>query len=61
MPTWFQPVLQTLIVILLGIGVAYLRRLTRLVSLFRDYPPHKHVADRILYPPDYAPGRVERF
>ena len=59
-PSWFDPTLHALTVMLLGAGVAYLRRVARLVSIFRDYQPHKHVGDSIVYPPDYAPGRVER-
>lgn len=39
----------------LGVFV-YVRRIARVVSLAKDYPPHKHVNSAIVYPPDFGPG-----
>lgn len=39
----------------LGVFV-YVRRIARVVSLAKDYPPHKHVNNAIVYPPDFGPG-----
>lgn len=48
------------LVLIAGGAFGALRYLGRLVSLFEDFPPHRHDADRILYPKGFAPGRVER-
>ena len=47
------------LVAVLGI-VGYIRKLTRLVSLLEDYPPHRHVSGEIAYPPAYPPGKLEK-
>jgi hypothetical protein len=45
--------------ILSSLGVfVYVRRIARTVSVLKDYPPHQHVHGSILYPPDFAPGKV---
>ncbi len=38
----------------------YVRRINRVVSLAKDYPPHKHVNHAIVYPPDFGPGIVKQ-
>jgi hypothetical protein len=30
-----------------------------LKRMFREYPPHRHVNGRVLYPTGYAPGEVQ--
>ena len=30
-----------------------------MLTIFRVYPPHRHVGGKIEYPPKFAPGRVE--
>jgi len=44
---------------LVPLGFAVLRRLDRILGFLKDYPPHRHVADKILYPPEYTPAPME--
>jgi hypothetical protein len=37
-----------------------IKRVNRDDSIKADYPPHRHINGSILYPPEYAPGTVER-
>lgn len=37
-----------------------LQRMNRDESLKQDYPPHRHINGKILYPHDYEPAVVER-
>ncbi|MGP8271832.1 MAG: hypothetical protein ACLQLH_17345 [Terracidiphilus sp.] len=45
-----------------GIVLAWMviRRLNRDESLRQDFPPHRHINGKILYPRDYEPAVVER-
>lgn len=36
-----------------------IRYINRRESIERDYPPHRHVNGKILYPPDRRPGAIE--
>jgi hypothetical protein len=45
--------------IILGVAFKGIRALNRLMSILQDYPPHRHVNGRILYPKDFEPTRVE--
>jgi hypothetical protein len=37
-------------------GVWYV---VRFISIQKDYPPHRHVNGKILYPKDYAPQEAQ--
>ena len=37
-----------------------LAKLTRLLDIFTEYPPHRHVTGQLLYPKGYAPGLREK-
>jgi hypothetical protein len=45
-------------------GLRYLRNMDkrgeRMEVLMKEYPPHRHVGDRVVYPADYEPSLVER-
>jgi hypothetical protein len=32
-----------------------MRRLSKVLVFFEEYPPHRHVGDQILYPKGYSP------
>lgn len=34
-------------------------RLNRLVNVQKDFPPHRHINGKILYPRDFAPGKAQ--
>lgn len=34
-------------------------RLVREESLRRNYPPHRHIEDTVIYPDEYPPAKVE--
>lgn len=36
-----------------------IRVLNRFESVMKDYPPHRHVGNRILYPRDFSPAKTE--
>lgn len=41
-------------------AVGYLRKISRLLGVFDDYPPHRHIEGVISYPKGYAPGSTQR-
>lgn len=44
-----------------GAGIfALLWYIVRLLVVFKDNPPHRHVSGKILYPKGWSPGRIER-
>lgn len=45
------------IVVLAGFGWRIIRKLTGILDALKEYPPHRHVNGKILYPKDYEPGR----
>ena len=49
-------------VILFALYVLYRvnKRLDREESLRMDYPPHRHINGKVIYPKDYEPSAVER-
>lgn len=47
--------------LLVAVGaVAYLRKIARLLGVFDDYPPHRHINGKITYPKGYSPEPVEQ-
>ena len=46
--------------VILGACFAVIKRANRDESLKRDYPPHRHIADEIIYPKEYPPAKTER-
>jgi hypothetical protein len=44
---------------IIGVGLAALRKLDRILSILQDFPPHKHINGKIVYPKDYAPGVIQ--
>lgn len=61
---WAQIAIYTLFsggsVAAITLAVAVLRRLNRDESLRQDFPPHRHINGKILYPRDYEPAVVEK-
>jgi len=45
--------------IILGVAFKGIRALNRLMSILQDYPPHRHVNGKILFPKDFEPTRIE--
>ena len=45
---------------ILGVGIAALRKLDRILSILEDYPPHRHVNGKVIYPKNYEPSPVGR-
>lgn len=43
-----------------GIAWKVIQRLNRDESLRNDYPPHRHLGGRIVYPREYTPAETER-
>lgn len=46
-------------VTLAGSAWAVIRKFNQILDVFREYPPHRHVGDEILYPAGMKPGRIE--
>jgi hypothetical protein len=59
LPSWIDPLIHILELLVVAGAVGYLRKITRLVDLFEEYPPHRHEPGRVLYPKHYSPGRAE--
>lgn len=51
--------LITMLVTFLGVAWKVMRVLARHESLMADYPPHRHLNGRIIYPHEYEPSKVE--
>lgn len=55
---WNVPVWQVLamvwVVFLFFFGV--MRKLDKLISIFEEYPPHKHVFGKVMYPKGMKPN-----
>lgn len=49
-----------LAVLVFGVAAPIIWSTLRLRSIFKDFPPHRHINGTILYPADYAPTEVER-
>lgn len=45
---------------ILGVGWKIVTKLTRIASLLEDFPPHRHVNGKIVYPKDYSPGVIQQ-
>lgn len=54
---WFH--LIEIGILLLGVAAPVTWACVRLVTVFRDFPPHLHVNGKILYPKGYEPPRTE--
>jgi hypothetical protein len=55
---WFHA--AELFVMVFGMACPMLWGAFRLMSLLRDYPPHRHINGRILFPKGYEPPEVMR-
>lgn len=64
MPIWLQTVLGMVLAAVatgtLALVRRVMRRLDRDESLRADYPPHRHINGKILYPKEYEPAAVEQ-
>jgi hypothetical protein len=58
-PSWIDPAFHLVVLTFMGAISYYVRRLVRLVEVSRDFPPHRHVADNILYPEGFSVGKVQ--
>jgi len=47
------------ILAILGVGYKIFRKLSVIIDAFENFPPHRHVNGKILYPRDFSPGRIE--
>lgn len=48
-------------IVVIGAGFWKLVRVaTRLLDVMEDFPPHRHVNGKVLFPKGYAPPRIER-
>jgi len=55
MHAWLADV-AAVVAILASVGIlGYLRQIARLVSVFTDFPPHRHVFGQIIYPKGFSP------
>jgi hypothetical protein len=54
---WFH--LVEILILLFGVAAPILYTAIRLHSLMKDFPMHKHVNGKVLYPKGYEPTRVE--
>ncbi|MGH9735416.1 MAG: hypothetical protein ACRD8A_12610 [Candidatus Acidiferrales bacterium] len=43
-------------VLLFGVAVPILRSSSRVMNVLRDFPPHRHIGNRILFPSGYEPS-----
>jgi hypothetical protein len=55
---WFH--LAELAVMVFGMALPLLWGAFRLMSLLRDYPPHRHINGTILFPRGYEPPETEK-
>lgn len=46
--------------IMFRVAIKMWKRLERDDALHRDYPPHRHINGKILFPHDYEPAQVEQ-
>ncbi len=46
-------------VLVFGVAAPIVWSAFRLRSLLKDFPPHRHLNGKILYPKGYAPGEIE--
>ena len=44
---------------LIAVGLALLRKLSRLLDVMEDFPPHRHHNGQVLYPKHYSPPKTE--
>ena len=42
------------------VGWKVIARLNREETLKKDYPPHKHIGEVIIYPNEYPPAKTEK-
>ncbi len=58
--TGLQGVTLTVVVVIMGVVWKVLVKVSRIMEALADYPPHRHVNGKILFPKGYEPGAVER-
>jgi hypothetical protein len=44
---------------IIGVGWAVISKINRLISIFEDFPPHRHVNGTVLYPKGFAPETLD--
>jgi hypothetical protein len=54
---WFHG--AELTVMIFGVAAPVLWGAARLRSIMKDFPPHRHLNGKIMYPAGYAPGKTE--
>jgi len=54
---WFH--LAELTVMVFGMAAPLLWGTFRLMSLLKDYPPHRHINGKIIFPDGYQPTKAE--
>lgn len=54
---WFH--VTEIAILLFGVAAPITYGVIRLVAMLKDFPPHKHINGKILYPKGYEPGQVE--
>lgn len=55
----FDFTISPLTILFNGVVLGALWKILRLISLQKDYPPHRHVNGKIIYPKDYAPEQAQ--
>ena len=64
MPHWyFDSGFLTVAVFLVGLLYRFVRKVERKIdadeTVKKDYPPHRHINGKIVYPKEYQPARTE--
>ena len=54
---WFHA--AELFVMIAGVAAPMVWSTLRISSLLKDFPPHRHIDHRIIYPAGYAPPKSE--
>lgn len=64
MPHWmYDSGFLTVVVFLVGLLYRFVRKVERKIdsdeTVKKDYPPHRHINGKIIYPKEYQPARTE--
>ena len=46
-------------IIILGVAFKGIRALNRLMNILQDYPPHRHINGKIIFPKGFEPTATE--
>ena len=47
------------LLVLLGVAWKVISALNRFTGILRDYPPHRHINGKIIFPDGYTPTKAE--